>query len=530
MFQKIRQLSRDSAIYGLGDVAISVVNFLLLPIYVKYLTQADYGVLGLLGGVEVGAKILFRWGLDGSFMRFFYDCEDARARQRLASTIFFFLLAANGVLLAASLIAAPWMAQLIFGDSRRTPALQLVLVNTFAIAFTFFPFHVLRMEKRAAEFSLLTLARSAATVILRIALVVGLGLGVLGVVLADTIVTAVLMLVLIRWFAPLIRLTFSRHVLGETLAFGLPRLPHAAAQQVIAVGDKFILGMYRPLADVGMYTMGVSFGLTQKLFLSAFEYAWAPFYYATSREPDARAVFRTVTTYGIAALAATTAALSASARDLLDVMTNGIFVDAAGVVGWTAFGVLCQGIYLLTSIGLNITKQTQYYPIATGTAAGVNVALNFALVPRYGMMGAAWANAAAYAVQAGLAFRFSQRVYPVAHEYGRILRIGVAATIGFALASGIPALPALAGIFIRSGTTVIVFGALLGVSGFFKPEEMRTLARLRRGRQRAPAAELQLHLVSPPEATEFAGEIVAAELPEEQPAAMEPASQRRPGT
>jgi O-antigen/teichoic acid export membrane protein len=529
LLQKIRELSRDSAIYGLGDVAISAVNFLLLPIYVQYLSPSDYGVLGLLGGVEVAAKILFRWGLDGSFMRFFYDCDDAPARQRLASTIFFFLLAANGVLLAAALLAAPWLAGLIFDDPQRTLTLQLVLANTFAIAFTFFPFHVLRMERRAVQFSVLTLVRSAATVVLRILLVVGLGLGVLGVVLADTVVTALVMTVLIRWFTPLIRPMFSQMVLRETLAFGLPRLPHAAAQQVIAVADKFILGLYRPIADVGMYTMGVSFGLTQKLFLSAFEYAWAPFYYATSREPDAPAVFRTVTTYGIAALAVITAGLAASARDLLDLLTNGIFVEAAGVVGLTAIGVLFQGIYLLTSIGLNITKNTHYYPVSTLTAAAANVALNFALVPRYGMMGAAWASAAAYAVQAGLAFRFSQRVYPVEHEYGRILRIALAGMLGFTLATAIPPLPPLAGILARAGTTVAVFGALLGMTGFFKPEEMRTLARLRQRRQRAPVTGVQVHSVSAPETTEFAGEIVSAELPEQQPAVLEPAADRRSG-
>ena len=45
------------------------------------------------------------------------------------------------------------------------------------------------------------------------------------------------------------------------------------------------------LADIGVYSMGVSFGLIAKLVLSAFEYAWAPFYYATMREPDAPRVF-----------------------------------------------------------------------------------------------------------------------------------------------------------------------------------------------------------------------------------------------
>jgi O-antigen/teichoic acid export membrane protein len=96
LFQKIRELSKDLAIYGVGDVAVSVVNFLLLPLYVRYLTPGDYGVLGVLGSVEVVAKVFFRWGLDGSFMRLFYECDTPASRQRLASTIFLFLLAVNG--------------------------------------------------------------------------------------------------------------------------------------------------------------------------------------------------------------------------------------------------------------------------------------------------------------------------------------------------------------------------------------------------------------------------------------------------
>ena len=57
---------------------------------------------------------------------------------------------------------------------------------------------------------------------LRLVLVVGLGYGVMGVVVADLVVTAVLLVVMVRWFAPLIRPVFSAAVLRESLAFGLP--------------------------------------------------------------------------------------------------------------------------------------------------------------------------------------------------------------------------------------------------------------------------------------------------------------------
>ncbi len=45
---KLRELSKGSAIYGSGDVAVQILNFLLLPLYVVYLSKADYGVIALL--------------------------------------------------------------------------------------------------------------------------------------------------------------------------------------------------------------------------------------------------------------------------------------------------------------------------------------------------------------------------------------------------------------------------------------------------------------------------------------------------
>jgi len=157
LFSKVRELSKNITVYGLGDVAVSIVNFFLLGVYVTYFSAADYGVISVLGGLEVLAKIVFRFGLDGSFMRFFYDSDRPEDRRRLASTIFFFLLAVNGTVLAVLLIAAPAMAAALLGSRTHTTALRFMLVNTFAIGFTFIPFHVLRIERRTVTFSVMTL-------------------------------------------------------------------------------------------------------------------------------------------------------------------------------------------------------------------------------------------------------------------------------------------------------------------------------------------------------------------------------------
>ena len=51
----LRELSRNTAIYGFGDVSITLINFLLLPLYVQYLSPTDYGMIYLLNGVELVA-------------------------------------------------------------------------------------------------------------------------------------------------------------------------------------------------------------------------------------------------------------------------------------------------------------------------------------------------------------------------------------------------------------------------------------------------------------------------------------------
>jgi len=522
LFQQIRQLSKNVTIYGLGDVAVSLVNFALLGLYVKFFDATDYGIIGMLGGLEVLAKIVFRFGLDGSFMRLFYDRDGPEDRRRLASTIFFFLLGLNGAVALVLLLAAPAIAAWLLGGAQYTAALRLMLINTFAIGFTFIPFHVLRMEDRSMTFSAITLARAVATIGLRLLLVAQLGLGITGLYLADVLVTAGILAVLWRWFAPLIAPTFSAQILREALRFGLPRVPHAAAQQVMAVGDKFLLQRFVSLDNVGIYSMAVSFGLVQKLFLSAFESAWAPFYYAATREADAGRVFRIVTTYGLAVLALLTAGLSAVGRLAAQAMTHGYLLapddprwgDVETIIGFTALGVFLQGFYLLTSVGLNITKQTQFYPVATISAAVTNIALNLVLIPRFGLVGAAWANGAGYAVQAALGYVLSQRVYPVTYEWGRIARVCIAGIAAYGAAMMLPSirlavsarssLAPLPDLLARGVTVVLVFVALLALLRVFRAGELRRLRML--GTRRPPVQPTS----GSPQSTEQAGEIVAA--------------------
>jgi O-antigen/teichoic acid export membrane protein len=222
---------------------------------------------------------------------------------------------------------------------------------------------------------------------------------------------------------------------------------------------------------------------------------------------DGERTFSGVTTYVFAVLALLTAGLSAIGSDLLALAVGPDYAGGGPIITWTAIGVLFQGVYLLTSIGLNITKRTQYYPVSTIAGAAFNVTLNFILIPRFGIVGAAWANAAAYGLQTGLAFVLSQHFYPIRYEWGRAARVSASAVIAYWLAAVLPSMHPLIGLLARGTTVVLVMATLLGASGFFRPDELRVLQSLRRRRPTNPVPV-------PADTVELAGELVATDIPD----------------
>jgi O-antigen/teichoic acid export membrane protein len=507
VLKRVTQLFRSLLIYGLGDVATSLFSLLLLPVFTSYLSPNDYGVITMLLTIEAITKVLFRWGVDTAFMRLYYDCAGQPERQRLASTLFFFLLTVNGTLLIAGLLMAGWLSALIFGETRYGLLIGLTISNTFVAGFYFMPFQVMRIHDQSAQFVSLAFARSAGTILARLALVIWSGLGVLGIVLADVLVTILFAIVLICWFAPLIRPVFSRDIVRDALAFGLPRVPHSVAHQVLGFADRYLLNLWGTLAELGVYSIGATFGLALKFFLGAFEAAWTPFFLGVMRERDARRTYSVVSTYIVAALVLLVAGVCSAAPGVVRLFTTAEFHEAAAVTPWIALGVMFQGLYLVGSIGLVITKRTAFYPVATGSAAAISLAANLVLIPRFGMMGAAWANTVSYAALAALTVGFSRRVYPIEYEWGRLLRIAAAGASGYIVATGLlpDGLAPVAELALTSATTVGVYLAVLAATGFFNRGEFRVIrelkARLLEGRLRPPSSE--------PTEVEMAGELMA---------------------
>jgi O-antigen/teichoic acid export membrane protein len=116
----------------------------------------------------------------------------------------------------------------------------------------------------------------------------------------------------------------------------------------------------------------------------------------------------------------------------------------------------------------------------------VNIGLNFALIPPYGIVGAAIANAVAYVVLTTTQYVVAQRLYHTAYEVGKLLTIiGLASALG--IIGVVPIHPLALAIAIKAGA-LISFPVLLWLTGVVVAQEIESLREIAAGLWRLRAA------------------------------------------
>jgi O-antigen/teichoic acid export membrane protein len=176
------------------------------------------------------------------------------------------------------------------------------------------------------------------------------------------------------------------------------------------------------------------------------------------------------------------------ARDVLRMVSTPAYLDAARVVPLSALAYVCWGASLVFDGSIYISKRTAYKPILLAAAAVVSVALNLLLIPRLGMMGAAWAGLGSYAVFAALTWAVGNRLYAIPYEFVRSAKVAGLA-LGLYGLSTLVTLGGVPGMLARAGIALSL-PLLLAAVRFYEPEELGWLRRLRR--RRLPVATQEL--------------------------------------
>jgi O-antigen/teichoic acid export membrane protein len=482
---QMRRLGRHSAIYGLGGMVSRILAVFLLPLYTRYLDRDDFGAVGVVVALSAVLVTILRLGISSAFFRFYFDSTDREHRRLVVRTSFWFTMASATVGLAAGLALASPFAELLALDDPNLVRAGFVGIwaqmNYEQLTALF------RAEERSTAFVVASLANIAVTIGATVLLVVVLEQGAIGVIVGSFTGTLAVYLALLAVHREQLGLQFSRPLLREMNRFGIPLVPAALALIAVNFSDRFFLVHLAGLDDVGLYEIGVRIASAMVLLLTAFRMAWPAFAYSIEDDNEAKRTYAFVLTYLVVIAAWLALTLGLLAPWLVRLLTQPQFYDGQRVVPLLAFGGMAYAAYIVMAIGVGRAKRTQFNWAITGLAAAVNVALNVILIPPYGIMGAAVATVAAYAVMFLAMTWYAQRIFPTPYQWRRVLTAagaGVALLLlGTGLGGGLG--PALA--------IVALYPLALLALGFYLPAELTYLRRLasstrRRASSRAPRA------------------------------------------
>jgi O-antigen/teichoic acid export membrane protein len=434
LLDKIRSLGADTAIYGVSTIIGRFLNFLLVPFYTNVLSTSQYGIVATIYSYIAFMNIIYIYGMESAYFKYASTKEIGTDKQ-IFSTPFFSILITSLILSGIIFFGSTSLSALIgvpvqYEDAIRYSSMILLLDSLSII-----PFAALRLQRRVKTFATIKLINIVVNVTANVVLLLKYHAGVEGIFISGVLASAVTLVLLLPEILGKVTLSFARRLYTALLKFGLPYVPAGLAAMMVQVIDRPILLALTNESTVGIYQAIYRLGIFMMLVVSMYDYAWRPFFLAHASEPDAKQLFSKVLTYFTFFSSILILLVSLYIDDLVKFRIFGRFIinpaywSGLGIVPIVLVGYLFNGIFVNLMAGIYIEKKTSHLPYITGIGAGINVAANFLLIPKFGMFGAAWATFFAYAGMAAAVYVVSQRYYPVHYELTRLLKIGIAMTI-----------------------------------------------------------------------------------------------------
>ncbi len=473
----LRRLATTGAAYTAASILSKFVAVALLPLYTRYLTPVDYGAAEVMFAAVVSASIVIRLGTIEALLRFYY--KEGEDPSRVVATSFAALF---WVATAAALVALPFAGQIseaLLPRYQSAPDLVRISIGGLWVLTMFeYLLTLFRLEERARAYFTTTMLSVLVTIGLTVVLVVGRGEGARGLLLGSYASGAAFVLGLIVVHRRRLSLRVDRPLLRRLMRFGLPTMPAELSLYLLNFVDRIIIVRSAGLAEAGLYSLAVKFAQAVNVLVRGFQLAWPPLAYSIRDDGEARRAYAAIVTWFVAGCAFVVTGMWLFSRWIVRALAAPEFFGSYKAIGLISTAVTLYALYMVLVVILGRTGRTEFNFPATIAALVANVALNLLLVPPLGIVGAGIALVASYLVVLALMYGFTQRLFPVPYEWGRLARVVFisAALVG----AGELLMPTsgAAGLLGRAVLLALYPLALLA-GGFFTDEERGWLARLR---------------------------------------------------
>ncbi len=420
VLSNIKLLSTHTGVYGVVGASSAAVSMILIPLYGHMFTPKEFGQLQLLQLWLSLASTIAGLGLTTAYFKLFHEHPSEEERQGTLGIVWILTAGSTSLVCLLLLVLSLQTFTDHFSLLHDPAILSLLLTSLVTGVFLGIPFQLLRAQEQSLKYLKLGALGLIAGLSLNVFFIWWLEVGVKGVLAAQSLSSFMMIIFALPLLYRHTRLSFSSIKAKTMLRFGLPLVPAALALWILEGSDRVVIERFWGPAEVGIYSLAYKYGVILQMALVAFQTAWAPLLFSLSKQEGASQVISRILTYFLTGMMLLATLLYVVRKPVLSLAASADFAGAESVVGPILLGFLFYGFYFVAISGSYIHGKTLSIALVVGMAAGLNLILNFVLIPKFGGSGAAWATAFSYLALGGMMYWLSQRYFPMSLEWGAL--------------------------------------------------------------------------------------------------------------
>ena len=417
------KLVKNSIIYTIGIILPQAVGFLLLPIITRYLTPGDYGIVSSVGVLGTILAIFLTLAVDHSIYRLYYDYGSEEKKRDFLGTISISLFITSTIGVFILFVFRDYVA-LVFKSIPFFPYYVYIILATYFSIFLIIPKIYYMVIEEATKFFLLSVGLTFLNIALILWFVVGLERGAEGYLGARVVADLLFVPLSLFILKKIVNFKFDLQMLKNGLSFSLPIIPTLLSAWILNLSDRIFIERYFTLQDVGIYSLGYQIALVATVIGGGIHTAYFPFFFklanSNDQENSKKTLYHTNTIY-ILIILLTVFFVSFFSKEIVTIMIAHEYLEAYKIIPLIAIGYLFAQTQGILNLYIQQEKKTKAFMYIMLGAAGINVILNFLLVPRYGAYGAAYATIMSFAILAFIEYQYSKKCYFIPFAWNEIL-------------------------------------------------------------------------------------------------------------
>ncbi len=464
---QLQRVGSQTAVYVLGVLLGRALSFLLLPVYTRYLSPADYGVIQLIDLTFDVLTLVAGTRLSAGLFHFYEKASTADQKKAVLSTTMIALAGAYAIVAAMTVLFASRLSQLVFDTPDHTTVVRIAAGAFFFQGLLIVPLAEIRRREQPGLFVALNTGKLFVQAALNVFFLVVMKYGLLGMFLSTLITSAVFAVALTIYLLWQSGLRFSSPVLRDLIRFGLPLVATQVATIFTTFGDRFFLRravdaapdqQISGVAVVGIYALAYQFGfLLAALALDPFFSVWQPVRFKFARQRNRDSIFSRAFVMLNLLLVTVGVGIGLFAQDLLNILAEPVFWSASSFVPLLLLAFVVASWPAALDTGIMVRERNEFITFANWAAAGVALLGYLILIPRFFAWGAVWTTLAAAVTRHIIIYRASQRLWPIKYDWQPVWKL-------LAIGSGLVGLRVLIPIdrlAISIGLSVVLFAVYL---------------------------------------------------------------------